>query len=89
MPDLLLLGIYLYIGITSLCLYNTSRNRKNQAGILYKSNKFLLYNMINLCSLTNSELTYRTACDMINMIGRSTDCLFLLYRSFQFQSSTR
>ena len=89
MPDLLLLGIYLYIGITSLCLYNNPGNLKNQVGILYKSNKFLLFILINLCSLTNSQLTFRNTCDMINMIGRSTDCLFLLYRSFQFQSSTR
>jgi len=66
-------GIYLYIGITSLCLYNTAGNPKNQDGILYKSNNFILFKMINLCSLTKSRLTFPTGYGMMNMMGRSND----------------
>ena len=36
------LRIYLYIGITSLCLYNTSKKRTFQDAILNKVNKLFL-----------------------------------------------
>ena len=38
-------GFYLYIGITSLCLYNTGGKGFLQDGILYKLNKIRLYKM--------------------------------------------
>ena len=42
------LGFYLYIGITSLCLYNNAKYPILQDGILYKLNKNYLCKQINL-----------------------------------------
>ena len=65
------LRIYLYIGITSLCLYNTTKNLVLQDGKLDKINKRKLCNAQIKVKYIQNELTAGWICDMINMLGRS------------------
>ena len=63
------LGFYLYIGITSLCLYNNARPLILQDGILYKLNKNNLCKRINLWNITKIPLTNEREFDMLTMLG--------------------
>ena len=51
------LKFYLYIGITSLCLYNNTEMRPLQDGNLYKMHLFSLCGPPKLFSLTKTVLT--------------------------------
>ena len=66
------LRIYLYIGITSLCLYNTSKYFIFQDGKLDKTDKRKLCNIQIKAKCAQNELTRRAIRDMINTLGRST-----------------
>ena len=48
---------YLYIGITSLCLYNSTKSCVLQYGNLYKVHETLSCNMQKLCEMTKCLLT--------------------------------
>ena len=65
------LRIYLYIGITSLCLYNTTKYFVFQDGKLDKLTKRKLCNVQIKAKYIQNELTEEGSCDMINMLGRS------------------
>ena len=75
------LRIYLYIGITSLCLYNTTKYFVLQDGKLDKINKRKLCNAQIKLKRAQNELTARGSCDMINMLGRSIRPPRFRYRS--------
>ena len=51
------LRFYLYIGITSSCLYNSIWKSILQYGILYKLNKEGLFKMQNIAIITKNALT--------------------------------
>ena len=61
--------VYLYIGITSLCLYNNAKYPILQDGILYKLDKNQLCKQINLWNITKYELTNEAGFDMLTMLG--------------------
>ena len=65
------LRIYLYIGITSLCLYNTTKYFTFQDGKLDKVNKIKLCNIQIKAKNAQKKLTTLWSYDMINMLGRS------------------
>ena len=60
---------YWYIGITSLCLYNTGHKGLLQDGVLYKSHDLHLYITQILYISLNIYLTSHSQFDMINMLG--------------------
>ena len=61
--------IYLYIGITSLCLYNTADNPFSQDGILYNMNIFQLCNTQIIYTIHKFQLTSHPGFGMMNMLG--------------------
>ena len=61
--------VYLYIGITSLCLYNNAEYLILQDGILYKLNKNYLCKWIKLWNITKTQLTNEHRFDMLTMLG--------------------
>ena len=64
---------YLYIGITSLCLYSSTVIFLLQDGILYKVHRFISCKSQIMCTLTILSLTFLLRCDMLMMLGRKKE----------------
>ena len=70
----LVFEVYLYIGITSLCLYSNSLFPTFQDGMLSKKNgaDSCIEEKLNFAD--ERRLTEKAHCGMLNVLGRSEDC---------------
>ena len=62
--------IYVYIGITPLCLYNSPLDPDLQDGIFHKIPERYPCKWENFPACAQLLLTQRLACGMLNMLGR-------------------